>query len=491
VDVPPAGRVLARHWLFAVLLVVGVVLRATSSYGVGPAQLVGLGSALLLYLMALYWGCWSWLAALAAAPALLDQRMLVDQPDRLVVSLVLLCVWVILLGLGPSALVQRASRDVRISVFAVGCAAGLGGLLVSQGQHAVSRDPGVLALHLPSLVLFVMTLLGLGAAPGMARATLWPLWQVSFAAAWGSVLVSGLSDVVWAPLAGALGLTALLRGRRGRAAGRPQSDEVDDAALAEFRDRYGELALGPVVIVIAAYNEADGIPGVLTTLPEDVCGLHADVVVVDDGSSDGTAAALEGTRAHVVVCGANRGQGAALRLGYRIAREHGAAYVVTTDADGQYDAADLPAVVEPLVQGRADFVSGSRILGHQQTRDRVRRTGVHVFAWLATILTGHRFTDTSFGLRAMRAEVTAAVTLNQQQYQSSELLLGAFSHGFRMLEVPATMNLRSAGSTKKGKNLVYGRRYARAMVGTWLREGLPRPVTETAPALRQTRRHGD
>jgi hypothetical protein len=83
----------------------------------------------------------------------------------------------------------------------------------------------------------------------------------------------------------------------------------------------------------------------------------------------------------------------------------------------------------------------------------------------------------------MRSEVTAAVTLNQPQYQSSELLLGVISHGFRVAEVPATMRVRSAGSTKKGRNLVYGRRYARAMIGTWLREGLPRPVTEAAPAL--------
>jgi hypothetical protein len=131
------------------------------------------------------------------------------------------------------------------------------------------------------------------------------------------------------------------------------------------------------------------------------------------------------------------------------------------------------------------------VLGHQQTRDRVRRTGVHVFAWLATLLTGQRCTDTSFGMRAMRAEVTAAVTLNQPQYQSSELLLGVLAHGFRVVEVPGTMNVRSAGTTKKGRNLVYGRRYARAMTGTWLREGLPRPVTETAPALRHTRAHGD
>jgi hypothetical protein len=293
-----------------------------------------------------------------------------------------------------------------------------------------------------------------------------------------------LNEVVWWPVTGALGLTALFRGRRGRAAARPQSDEVDEVALAEFRERYGSPSLGPVVVVIAAYNEADGIPGVLQTLPTEVCGLHADVVVVDDGSSDGTASALRGSRAHVVACARNRGQGAALRLGYRVAREHGAAYVITTDADGQYDVADFPAVLTPILEDRADFVTGSRILGRQHTRDKVRRLGVHVFAWLATVLAGQRFTDTSFGLRAMRAELTGVVTLNQPQYQSSELLLGVVSHEYRVLEVPGTMHVRAAGSTKKGKNLVYGRRYAGVMTGTWWREGLPRPVAESAPALR-------
>ena len=148
-------------------------------------------------------------------------------------------------------------------------------------------------------------------------------------------------------------------------------------------------------------------------------------------------------------CAANRGQGAALRLGYRVAREHGATYLITTDADGQYAVGDMPAVLTPILDHRADFVTGSRILGHQQTRDRVRRVGVHVFAWLATVLTGRRFTDTSFGLRAMRAEVTGRVTLTQPQYQSSELLVGVVSHGFRVLEVPATMNLRSAGAPRR------------------------------------------
>jgi glycosyltransferase involved in cell wall biosynthesis len=300
----------------------------------------------------------------------------------------------------------------------------------------------------------------------------------------------GLVAVAWSPSAGALGLSALLRGRRGSGAGRPQADDVDAHALAVFAAE-STRPLAPVVVVIAAYNEASGLPAVLASLPDRVCGLPVDVVVVDDGSSDGTAEAARGTeRARVVECLANRGQGAALRLGYRIAREHGARYVITTDADGQYDVADLPAVLQPILDDRADFVTGSRRLGVQENRDAVRRAGTYVFAWLASVLLGRRLTDTSFGLRAMRAEVTAAVTLNQPQYQSSELLVGVVSHGFRVLEVPATMHVRSAGASKKGGNLVYGSRYARVVLGTWWREGCPAPLAERAPALRPSRGGG-
>jgi hypothetical protein len=69
----------------------------------------------------------------------------------------------------------------------------------------------------------------------------------------------------------------------------------------------------------------------------------------------------------------------------------------------------------------------------------------------------------------MRAEVTAAVPLHQPQYQASELLLGAALRGFRLTEVPTTMRQRSAGNTKKGRNLLYGARFARAIAATWWR----------------------
>jgi glycosyltransferase involved in cell wall biosynthesis len=192
----------------------------------------------------------------------------------------------------------------------------------------------------------------------------------------------------------------------------------------------------------------------------------------------------------LVAPGVNRGQGAALRLGYRIAREHGAEYIITTDADGQYDPADFEGVLTPVLDGTADFVTGSRRLGGQETRDRVRRLGVHVFAWTVSGLTGQWSTDTSFGLRAMRAAITQDITLNQPQYQSSELLIGVLSHGFRVQEVPGRMRVRTTGASKKGGNAVYGSRYARVVLGTWWREGCPSPMDERALALASRPRPG-
>lgn len=260
------------------------------------------------------------------------------------------------------------------------------------------------------------------------------------------------------------------------AARRRQVDDVDRSALVGFHDRYGEPRFAPVVVVVAAYNEAGGLPRVLATMPSTVCGLGVDLVVVDDGSSDDTAAVVQAhDGAYAVTCRVNRGQGAALRLGYRVARSHGAQYIITTDADGQYDPSDFSTVLAPVIADTADFVTGSRRLGQHHVDDRVRRAGVYVFAWAVSALIRQRLTDTSFGLRAMRAEVTAAVTLDQPQYQAAELLIGVHARGYRIAEVPGTMRARAAGASKKGGNLVYAVRYARVVLDTWRRERRPGP----------------
>jgi glycosyltransferase involved in cell wall biosynthesis len=273
-----------------------------------------------------------------------------------------------------------------------------------------------------------------------------------------------------------------------------QDAAIDNAAATAFFIQSGEpaTALPPVAIVIAAYNEEGVVGSVVDALPNALCGLGTMAIVVSDGSKDGT---VEEARAHgALVCDVpqNRGQGAALRLGYRLARDGGAQYIVTTDADGQYNPAEMDAVLRPVVEGNADFVTGSRKLGSQETNDPVRRLGTWVFAVTISVLTGQRITDSSFGLRAMRAEVTGAVRLRQPQYQSSELLIAVLTHGFRVAEVPATIHKRKVGESKKGHNAIYGLKYAGVVLGTWWRERQRRvPGSGRAASSRAGRRPGE
>ena len=264
----------------------------------------------------------------------------------------------------------------------------------------------------------------------------------------------------------------------------PADAAIDAEALRTLANGYGKRAakLPPVAVVIAAYNEEGSVGQVVEGLPETVCGMATEVIVVADGCADATAKEADAAGALVCDVPVNRGQGAALRLGYRIAREGGARYIVTTDADGQYNPLEIESLLAPVVADTADFVTGSRRMGSEETKDPIRRAGVRFFAALVSLLTGQQITDTTFGLRAMRAEVTGAVQLEQPQYQASELLIGVIAHGYRVLEVPATIHRRRVGESKKGQNpfyglhlpvvnnLFYGLRFSRVVVGTWWRE---------------------
>jgi len=249
-------------------------------------------------------------------------------------------------------------------------------------------------------------------------------------------------------------------------------DPAEREAAAAFLAAHGPGAGTPLAIVIPAYNEEPTVTEVVSEIPSEAAGLATETIVVVDGARDRTAAEAAAGGALVCDVRVNRGQGAALRLGYWLARARGSKVICTIDADGQYEPEEIGRVVQPILDGRADFVSGSRRLGAELTTDRVRHAGVLVFGALISVLVRHRITDPACGLRAMRAEVTAAVTLEQPQYQASELMISAALNGFRLAEVPTTMRDRGthATKTKKGGNLGYGVRFARAAVHTWRRD---------------------
>ncbi len=228
----------------------------------------------------------------------------------------------------------------------------------------------------------------------------------------------------------------------------------------------------PVAVVIPAFNEQPTVRAVVEGIPDELAGQAVEVIVVNDGSADETVAEARAGGALVCDIPVNRGQGLIFMLGYWLARTRGAQVIATTDADGQYDESELERLVEPIISGRADFVNGSRRLGTELTTDPMRHAGVIFFGHLVSLLVGQKITDPACGIRAFSAELTGKVKLQQTQYQTSEILIASAMNGFRVIEVPTTMRDRPDGATltKKGPNLLYGMRFARAVLGTWRRE---------------------
>ena len=223
------------------------------------------------------------------------------------------------------------------------------------------------------------------------------------------------------------------------------------------------------MVVSPAYNEAATVGDVVRSIPEEVGGLRVVPVVVSDGSEDRTARRAREAGALVTELPIRRGGGLALRVGYEIALQLGAEIVVTMDADGQHLPEELPVLVRPILDGEADYVNGSRILGDFERESLVRHIGVHVFARLVTILTGRRITDPSSGYRAARAELLQRFVLEEDQFWTTEVLIEALRHRARVVEVPVTIVARAGGRTKKPATLRYGWNFSKVIVQTWLR----------------------
>jgi glycosyltransferase involved in cell wall biosynthesis len=251
------------------------------------------------------------------------------------------------------------------------------------------------------------------------------------------------------------------------------------ASRANFDARYPDLKLSSAVGLICAYEEEDNIGAVLAAMPHEACGLPLTTLVVVDGGRDATDQVSFDSGAITFVLTENLGHGYALRVGYSLCVELGAQFVVTLDADGQNDPAEIPVMLQPLVDDEADFVVASRVLGRDTTTDKTRKVGVRVFSAVLSAIGGTKLTDTSNGYRALRVTMLEDVVhrLTQVQYQTAELLITCMKRGWRVTERPTVWLPRQSGTTKKGKNWLFGFRYGRVVAETWWRErkGASRP----------------
>jgi hypothetical protein len=240
------------------------------------------------------------------------------------------------------------------------------------------------------------------------------------------------------------------------------ADEFSRAGLPErFR--------GQVAVLVPAYNEAENIGHVLDRIPAEVGGRKIAVLVLDDGSRDGTGEVAEAHGAAVARHVTNRGGGAALRTGYRLMVDAEADIVVTLDADGQHLPAEMPRLVEPLLSGEVDVAHGSRVLGRADRDHYARELGIVFFNRLVSLITRTHVTDCSNGYRAVRTSVLPLLVLRQEQFHTSEFMIEAIKRGVPAKEVPVTVERRLHGHSKKPAVVRYGLGFANAIVRTWLR----------------------
>lgn len=215
---------------------------------------------------------------------------------------------------------------------------------------------------------------------------------------------------------------------------------------------------GRVLVLIPAYNEEEVLPGLLpkirAVLPE------AGLLVVDDGSRDGTAAAARRAGAKVARHPVNLGYGAALQTGYRYALRAGYDAVLQLDADGQHEPACLLDLLRAREDGDWDLVLGSRFLsGARRYRAPwARRIGMRVFGAISSAILGRRVTDPTTGFQALGRRLVRYYGEGRffpPDYPDADVLIRVGRAGFRVTEIPVTMYEKDGASIHGGLRPIY------------------------------------
>ena len=201
------------------------------------------------------------------------------------------------------------------------------------------------------------------------------------------------------------------------------------------------------LVVIPAYNEGDSVVAVIesvrTAMPE-----SWDIVVIDDGSTDGTGAKAADAGAHVVRTPYNLGIGGAVQTGFIYARDRGYDQMVQIDGDGQHEPAAVESLQDAMNESGADMICGSRFLSddYNYPAPISRRTGIHIFAFLLSTFLRQRITDPTSGFRLYnRRAVELFASDYPHDYPEVEVVMMLHQHRLKMKEIPVKMNLREEG----------------------------------------------
>ena len=197
------------------------------------------------------------------------------------------------------------------------------------------------------------------------------------------------------------------------------------------------------IVAIPCFNTEDYVADVVSRAKRYV----EQVIVVNDGSHDGTVEKAKAAGAMVVSHGVNLGYGEAIRSCFEIAKADGADILAILDGDGQHNPDELPQVLAPILAGEADMVIGSRFLGEKNNMPRYRKFGIAVITFLSNFGSNVGVSDAQSGFRAYSAQVIAAFPLKANGMAISvEILIKARQRGFTIREVPISCLYHSSSS---------------------------------------------
>lgn len=213
-----------------------------------------------------------------------------------------------------------------------------------------------------------------------------------------------------------------------------------------------------LTVVIPCFNEAATIADVIRKIPRNIDHVSTlRIVVVDDGSSDQTAEIAEASGAIVVSHQVNRGVGAAFATGIDSALSHGADIIVNMDGDGQFNPADIPELIVPIVAGNADFVTCTRFgkKEFEPVMPTIKRRGNAFMCWLINaIISEGPFTDVSCGFRAYSRQTALKLNLHGDFTYTQESFIDLAGKNTRMVEVPLKVRgVREFGQSRVASNL--------------------------------------